>query len=134
MSGCNCETIRVQQMSPGATLPLWLDAGSMITANGVVTDQIVQVNATIEPSGARELYIGGGPGGQSLYMIGSAIVVWITGGVPGRGAYLMYLTITMASGTVYSVPVVIPISAIGAVTPVPEPPSTGPSAPVIWTP
>jgi hypothetical protein len=115
------------EKQPGSVLDYSVDLSGEIEPG----DTIVSVSAMIRPSGPDELAIGGRAQGDSLYATGSVVTIWLQGGVPGRH-YLVRLLVTMTSGRVFDIMVVLAISDVLAVTPRPPAPITGFSTAVVW--
>ena len=133
MSLSNGWPVKAPVADPAATLDYLFDvSGIVLDGNGNVVDTIVSVSAQVKPSGAGELAVAGGPAGQSLFLVNNTLTVWLQGGVPGRGSYLLYLIINTSVGRVYGFDVIVPISGSLAMSPVPEPPNSGLSTPVVW--
>jgi hypothetical protein len=100
-----------------------LDYACDMTGDLVAGETITDVAVSVSPSGAGELSV------QGVASQGNIIVVWLSGGVGGRG-YLVRLDVTTSAGRVFDVLAVVPMSRILMSFPVPEPSSMGFSTPV----
>ena len=100
---------------PSDTLDYGLDMSSVVTPE---TDTIIQVVASVQPSGSGELTI------TQLYVIGNVVVIWLSGGVATR-TYQIQLDITTVNARSYSLVAYLPVSSELAVPPVPLPPVAG---------
>ena len=108
---------------PSDTLDYGLDMSSVVTPE---TDTIIQVVASVQPSGSGELTI------TQLYVIGNVVVIWLSGGVATR-TYQIQLDITTVNARSYSLVAYLPVSSELAVPPVPLPPVAGFGTTTTWT-
>ena len=106
------------------------DAVNDVSVNGVI-DPIVALSIAAMPSGAGEV---------SLSLLGltnnlagqyTLIVVWLTGGVPGR-TYYYNLVITTQAGRVLPVLIGQVCSQVLAANPLPIAPTPGFGTPITW--
>lgn len=89
------------------------------------TDPIVSASLSIAPSGSGEMVC------DTLYVVGQTVTAWLRGGVAGR-RYKVSLILTMSSGLIIPVPIVVPIDPTLAVWPLVAAPSSGFGTPITW--
>jgi hypothetical protein len=102
-----------------------LDYSCDLSGDLVAGETITDVAVSVSPSGAGELSV------QSVAVQGNVIVVWLTGGVGGRG-YLIRLDATTSAGRVFDVLATLPMSRTLTPYPVPDAVSAGFSTPVTY--
>jgi hypothetical protein len=102
-----------------------LDYACDMTGDLVSGETITDIAVSVKPSGTDELNV------QSVALQGNVIVVWLTGGVGGRG-YLVRIDVTTSAERVFDVLAVLPMSRILMPFPVPEPTSQDFSEPITY--
>lgn len=96
---------------PGDVLDYEIDASALLA--GDPTDQVVSVGVTIVPSVSPADLTAGKVRGD-----GAVAVLWLSGGQPGT-VYAVQVSIGTLKGRVIGRSVLLPVQALGAVTPPP---------------
>jgi hypothetical protein len=107
---------------PNENLDYSIDISAALAAS---SDGLTQVAVSAAPSGTGELTV------QSVNVVLGVITAWLSGGVPGR-TYQVRIDALTNQGRVFEMVVILPIDAQYAIPPIPLPPSSGFSNPVVW--
>lgn len=109
---------------------LWDLSDDLIAASGSTpAETITAASANIMPSGSGEMTIAGHS--PPVYAQNNGVVVWLTGGVPGR-IYIVRMTANTDQGRTYEGLITIRVNSVLAATPIADPPSMDFGTPVTW--
>jgi hypothetical protein len=102
-----------------------LDYSCDLSGDLVAGETITDISVSASPIGPEELTV------QSVALQGKVIVVWVAGGVGGRG-YLIRLDARTSAGRIFDVLATLPMSRTLTPYPVPDAISAGFSTPVTY--